>query len=256
MFSLVGGALTSATALPVDLAESGFESIVAVVPDIPEAAIVDQFGNQALERYGLQIQESVPVPEGAPDMAPYVQAVQASGAESLMMALPGGDATNFIVAMKQAVPDFPMAVVATELDQVREALSDEIVDSLMSHEPFVTEGSGYDQYTSDMEAAGFDETGAFRINGYTAVQVFADVARTLPAGEVTSQAMWAALPQQTDVKTGLLPPLDFTAPVDVGVPGVRVFNLCTQLETLVDGKAELQAGEFTNPLTGEECPSP
>jgi hypothetical protein len=121
------------------------------------------------------------------------------------------------------------------------------------------ESEVYQQYLADMEAAGFDEVGDFRNDMYAATVVFAEIAKQLPAGQVTAAGIWDLLPTQTEVRTGLTPPINFSAPYPVPnspIPGLRVFNVCVQIATLdAEGLAVLQPG-FIDPFTAEDCPAP
>jgi len=259
-FPIYGGIISTSAALPRALAESGAERIVAARIDLAEGAVIPLFGDAALgsldppQAYAAD----VPIPTNAPDMATYVAQVQGADADAVVVAVPGQDALNFLTEMLEADPEILAAMVTTSSDDVREALGDEVADRLVYANPIVSSGEAYDQYVSDMDDAGFDEVGDFRDNMYAATMVFAEIAKTLPEGQVTAQAIWDALPQQTAVTTGLTPPIDFSAPQEIPdspLEGLRVFNLCEEIAILEDGVAVLQDG-FIDPFTGEDCPAP
>lgn len=261
-FPVFGGIVSQAAGMPLSLAESGAERIAIARIDLAAAQALQLFGDEALDSYGMEIVADVPIPENTADMAPFVEAVREADADGVVVGLAGVDTANFVIAAKQADPDIMIATVSTtDVEDVATTLGEETVSTLLSTSSFVDgdnaeDSEAYQQYLEDYEAAGFESEAPFRIHMYTATRVFEGIARTLPAGEVTSAAMWEAIPQQTALRTGLTPPIDFSKTADLGVPGIRVFNICLRLSVLdEDGKAVLQP-EFIDPFSGEDCPEP
>ena len=71
-FPIGGGAPVQFAGLGAALAEAGATKIVLARQDIPAAAGVAPFVNAGLKRFDLTMRD-VPVPLGAPDMAPYAR---------------------------------------------------------------------------------------------------------------------------------------------------------------------------------------
>ena len=191
--------------------------------------MIPLFGNTALATVGQEYVADVPIPPNTADMATYVAQMQAAEPDGVVVALPAQDSLNFLTEILAANPEIKAALVSTETDAVREALGDEIADRLVYNDSFVVdeESEVYQQYLADMEAAGFDEVGDFRNDMYAATIVFAEIAEQLPAGQVTAAGVWDLLPTQTEVRTGLTPPINFSAPYPVpnspipGTPGLQ-----------------------------------
>jgi ABC-type branched-subunit amino acid transport system substrate-binding protein len=260
-YPVYGGIISTSAALPYALAVSGAERIATARIDLAEGVVIPLFGNTALATVGQEYVADVPIPPNTADMATYVAQTQAAEPDGVVVALPAQDSLNFLTEILAANPEIKAALVSTETDAVREALGDEIADRLVYNDSFVVdeESEVYQQYLADMEAAGFDEVGDFRNDMYAATVVFAEIAKQLPAGQVTAAGIWDLLPTQTEVRTGLTPPINFSAPYPVPnspIPGLRVFNVCVQIATLdAEGLAVLQPG-FIDPFTAEECPAP
>ena len=262
-FPVYGGIISASASLPYALAESGYERIATARIDLAEGAVIPLFGNAALANVDLEYVADVPIPANAPDMATYVAQIEAADADAVVVAVPGQDSLNFLTEILELNPEIGAALVTTSVTEVREALGDEVADRLVYSDSFVTDDTdpdseAYQQYLDDMDAADFDEVGDFRNDMYAATMVFYEVASTLPAGEVTAANMWAALPTQTDVRTGLTPPIDFSQTLEIPgspIPDLRVFNVCTLIAVEEDGVAVLQPN-FIDAFTGEDCPAP
>src|SRR5262249_57030493 len=97
--------------------------------------------NIGLTRYHLKVAGTVQVPMGAPDMAPYVAAATAHGADALALILPQEDGTNFIQAAKAA--GFHGIMVSDAIDLLRDINSGfaSIVDGIYSVDEFLPASS-------------------------------------------------------------------------------------------------------------------
>jgi ABC-type branched-subunit amino acid transport system substrate-binding protein len=251
-FPLYGGIVTASAGLADVLASvAGATKISLARIDLAAAAAIGIFGNMALERSGLAVNNDVSIPVGAPDMATYVASVLQGGTDGVLVGLAGQDATNFIIALRQTAPDVPISATTTEFDAVVEALG-EAADGIYVtgfFEDSTTDPDAVDQFTADLDAAGFDETGGFRNNSYSGVQLVAEVLGGLP--EKTGPALLAALPTIPSIDLPLLPPLQFAVGGVGGIP--RVFNPCGLYRQLDGGEFTTLTDGFINMLTGEPC---
>ena len=251
-FPLYGGIVTASAGLAdVLVTEAGATTVSLARIDLAAAAAIGTFANVSLQRSGLAVNNDVAIPVGAPDMATYVASALEGGTDGVLVGLSGQDATNFIIQLRQTAPDVPISATTTEFDAVVEALGD-AADGIYVTGFFddpTTNPEGYEQFTADLEAAGFDEDGGFRNNSYSAVQLVAEVLGGLD--EHTGAALMAALPTVDGLDLPLLPPIQF---VTGGVGGVaRLFNPCGLYRQLDGGEFTTLTEGFIDMITGEPC---
>ena len=212
------------------------------------------FANQGLELHDTKVLNDVPVPGGAADMAPYVQQVLAGGTDAVMVILPGADSITFTKELKKVAPDMPVALIGTQKEKVVDALgadSEGLYESMFFLPP-AYENDATRAYVAAMDKAGFKEKRGFRLHAYTAVQVFAAVAKTVD--DPTSKALWEALPKTEGIDVGLTPPLQWTKG---GVGGLeRVFTPCSLIVEIKDGHETPVYDSFKDAYTFEDCPTP
>jgi branched-chain amino acid transport system substrate-binding protein len=251
-FPLSGGIVTASAGLADVLASEGGATTISLARiDLAAAAAIGIFANVALERSGLEVNNDIGIPVGAPDMATYVASVLEGGTDGVLVGLSGQDATNFIIQLRQTNPDVPISATTTEFAAVVDALgeaSDGIYVTGFFENP-TTNADAYDQFVADLEAAGFDDDSGFRNNSYSGVQLVAEVIGGLP--EKTGPALLAALPTVTGLDLPLLPPLQF---VEGGLGGIpRLFNPCGMYLQLDGGEFTTLTDGFFDMLSGEPC---
>ena len=253
-FPIAGGAPVVWAGLAGTLAESGAKKIALARIDVGPAAALSDFANAGLARFGLTVSKDVPIPPGAPDMSTYVAAALEGGTDALVVGLPAQDAVNFMLAVRQASPDLEIALSATELGDVLEALGDN-ADGVVQVASLTTalKNTAEQRYEEDMAAAGYEELTGFRLAAYASVLVFQEIAQALP--EITPEAVFDALGQAENLDVGLTAPLQFTTSV-AGLP--RVFNPCVFASRISGGEGEQEpiTGKFQDVYTGDECPTP
>lgn len=251
-YPLYGGIVSAAAGLADVLAsDAGSTTISLARIDLAAAAVIGVFANQSLARNELAVNNDVAIPPGAPDMATYVESALEGGTDGVLVGLTGQDATNFIIQLRQTAPDVPIAATTTEFTAVLEALGDAangIYVTDFFHDE-TTDPEAYAEFSSAMEAAGFDELGGFRRNSFTAVQVVAAVLGELP--ELTGPALYAALPTVEGLEVPLLPPLQFTVPKVEMAP--RIFNVCGIYQQLDGAEFTTLTDGFIDTFTGEPC---
>jgi ABC-type branched-subunit amino acid transport system substrate-binding protein len=253
-FPIAGGAPVVWAGLAGSLAESGAEKIALARIDVGPAAALSDFANAGLARFDMTVSKDVPIPPGAPDMSTYVAAALEGGADALVVGLPAQDAVNFVLALRQTSPDMEVALSATELGEVLDALG-ENAEGLVQIASLTTalKNTAEQRYEEHMAAAGYEELGGFRLAAYASVLVFQQIAQALP--EITPAAVFDALAQAENLDVGLTAPLQFTTSVE-GLP--RVFNTCVFASRITgaDGEQEPITGKFQDVYTGAECSTP
>ncbi|MCZ7525366.1 MAG: ABC transporter substrate-binding protein [Acidimicrobiia bacterium] len=256
-YPIYGGLVTAVAALGRNLVDQGATTLAVVRIDLPAAAVIANFVNSALTDKGITVTNDVAVPQGAPDMSTYAAAALEGGVDGVVLGVTGQDATNFIIAAKQANPDIKIALTATDLIDALRSLGDEATEIYAT--------SGYvqanmdlpavEQYLEDMEAAGItDPSKTFHMNAYASVLLLAEIAEGLAT--IDAAGVSATLPTIDGLSIGLTPPLQF---VEGGVGGIpRIFNPC-QLQLAWDtAEGEFVAidGTFIDAFSGEACPAP
>lgn len=256
-FPITGGAPVTMAALPRFLADAGAKTVTIARPDIGGvAAALKVFANQGLKPVNQEIENDVPIPPSAPDMAPYVQAALAGGTDGIVVALPAAQALSFTQAALQADPKVKIALISTEPGPVREGLGKQAAGIIQGPALVpVTElkNKTNRQYVKEMKAAGYKDFSGFRNQAWLSVRIFADIADGLPS--VSAAAVFDALNTTTNLETGLTPPLQWTTGGVGGVP--RIFNGCEMAVALTTkGVAKPVTGKFFDPFTNRECPTP
>jgi ABC-type branched-subunit amino acid transport system substrate-binding protein len=258
-FPLSGGIVATSANLPRFLADDGAKVISVARPDLSQGAVLKIFGNTGLKPLGLSIKNDVPVPTDAPDMSSYAQASLAGGTDAIIVALPGQQAINFVQAARQINPKVKLALISTEPGPVQKALgksSAGIIQAPVVLPPLTIKTKEGTRFLKEMKAAGYKDTSGYRLNSWLAMQVLAQVANGLP--DVTAAAIFDKLNTTTGLKTGLMPPLQWTTPADVGLALVkRDFNNCMlDVKMTKTKKLKIVTGKFFDPFTAKNCPSP
>jgi branched-chain amino acid transport system substrate-binding protein len=251
-FPIGGGAPVQFAGLGAALADAGAKNIVLARQDIPAAAAVAPFVNAGLKRFNLTMRD-VPVPPGAPDMAPYAAAALKDGTDGIVVTQADQDAVSFVEAVRQANPNVKIALNATSLGEVNKALGDN-VDGVIENgaTTLALKSSGEKQYENDMEAAGYSDLTGYRLPAYAGVRVVQKLADDLP--RVDAPAVFDALQHATNLETGLTPPLQFTKGGVAGLP--RVFNPCLFAIRMEGATQVPMSGGFEDAFTGEPCQTP
>jgi branched-chain amino acid transport system substrate-binding protein len=251
-FPIGGGAPVQFAGLGAALAEAGAKKIVLARLDIPAAAAVAPFVNAGLKRFHLTMRD-VPVPPGAPDMAPYAAAALKDGTDGIVVTQADQDAVNFIQAVRQANPNVKIALNATSLGEVNKALGSD-ADGVIESGAMTTwlKNTAEKQFEKDMAAAGYTDRTAYNLAAYASVRVVQRIAKGLPS--VTAPAVFNALRHATKLETGFTPPLQFTKGGVAGLP--RVFNPCLFAIRIKGDEHVPITGKFENAFTGKTCRTP
>jgi branched-chain amino acid transport system substrate-binding protein len=253
-FPLDGSTPVQTAALANAMASQGHTKISMARIQVDGGTAFAGFANKGLAAQNLKIINDVPVPGGAPDMAPYVQAVLASGTDAVLTVLPGADSITFLKELKKSAPNIAIGIIGTQKEKVADALgtaSDGILESL-SFTPPAYNSTATKTYVAAMAKQGITETRGFRLNGYAAVLAFAAVAKKQP--EVTSDALWTALPTTSGIDIGLTPPIQWVTGGVGGYP--RVFTSCSMIVKYQGGKEVIVYDTFRDAYTSANCPSP
>lgn len=251
-FPLYGGIVTGSAGLADALVSKGGAKKVSIARiDVAAAAAIKLFADKSLSRNGSAIVNDVAIPVGAPDMATYVASVLQGGTDGVLVGLSGQDATNFIIELRNSNPNIPIAATTTDFDAVIKALGS-AADGIYTTGFFddeTTDPASFKQYTDDLAAVGVTETGGFRRNAYSAVQLVAKV--LTGATDKSGPVLLAALGKVSGLQLPLLPKLQFTKGGVGGLP--RVFNPCGVYRQLKNGKFTTVSSGFIDMFTGAPC---
>lgn len=254
-FPIQGAAVSSIAGLAGALADAGSTNIGLARPDLAAGGAVAGIANSGLERFGLEVGNDVPVPEGAPDMAPFVEAVLEGGSDGVLVTLAGPEAASFVSELRATDAEVPVAVLTTFADDVFESLGDAtegLIFQTQFLEPDFSDAPTVRELAEDMEAAGFEDVSGPRApNSWASVMIVAEVLRDAP--ETTPAMLWEELGSGREFETGLTPPVQFATPSG-DFP--RIFNPCLIIERVEDGEPVPVTGEFRNAITGEPCEQP
>ncbi len=253
-FPIDGSTPVQTASLANAMAAEGHKKISLARIEIDGGEAFAGFANQGLASAGQKVLNDVPVPIGAPDMAPYVQAVLAGGTDAVLTVLPGSDSIAFLKELKKASPNMAIGIIGTQKEKVADALgsqSDGLTEAL-GYLPPSYNNAATQAYVAAMTKQGTTETRGFRLNAYAAVLAFAAVAKKQP--DPTSAAIWAALPSTSGIDIGLTPPLQW---LQGNVGGfARVFTSCSFIVRYSGGKEQPVFDKFKDAYTGLDCPTP
>ncbi len=224
-FPLSGGIVSSAPNIAQGLVEQGATSIGLARPDLAAGGIIQGLIEPGLANEDVPIANDVAVPESSADMAPFVEATLAGDADAIEVLLSGLDATNFIIAARQADPEVLLGTLSTDIQGLIDALGSDLEGIVTSSSTTCSfDTPACEQADEAIEAAGFDpeEAALNRITAYAGVVVVAKVAEDL--ADLTAPAVFAALNELDGLDIGIYPPIQFLEP-----PGdlPRIFNLCS-----------------------------
>ncbi|WP_433085772.1 ABC transporter substrate-binding protein [Dactylosporangium sp. CA-052675] len=253
-FPLDGSTPIQTASLANALAAQGFKKISMARIQIDGGGAFSGFANQGLAASGQKILNDVPVPTGAPDMAPYVQAVLANGTDAILTVLPGTDSTAFIKQLKKDAPNIAIGIIGTQKEKVADALgtaSDGLYEAL-GYLPPSYENAATKSYVAAMSKQGISETRGFRLNAYAAVLAFAEAAKKVP--DPTNTALWDALPTMSGIDIGLTPPIQWQKGNVGGYP--RIFTSCAFIVKYSGGKELPVYDTFRDAYTGQNCTTP
>ncbi|MEV0566473.1 ABC transporter substrate-binding protein [Dactylosporangium sp. NPDC050588] len=253
-FPLDGSTPIQTASLANALAAQGFKKISMARIQIDGGGAFSGFANQGLTSAGQKILNDVPVPTGAADMAPYVQAVLAGGTDAILTVLPGTDSTAFIKQLKKDAPNIAIGIIGTQKEKVADALgtaSDGLYEAL-GYLPPSYENTATKNYVAAMSKQGISETRGFRLNAYAAVLAFAEAAKKVP--DPTNTALWDALPTMSGIDIGLTPPIQWQKGNVGGYP--RIFTSCAFIVKYSGGKELPVYDTFRDAYTGQNCTTP
>ncbi len=255
-FPLTAGSVSTIGGLASALADAGAKKISTGYIDVPQGALIPVAGNQALERYGLEFQNKVAIPQETPDIASYVEAVTANGTDGILLAITGQDAINFIENyISSGKSGAKFALITTDAAAVLKAIKGKKIDFYGS--------ASYDrrnkQYLADMKAAGYKNPIGQQIVSYAAVMAVAQAAEGLTP--VDAPTLYAKLPTISDLDLGsIMPVVNFTnagkaiSPTStIGAVATRVSNVCVKTSKLGKVDFQLVSKNWYDAFTGEDC---
>jgi ABC-type branched-subunit amino acid transport system substrate-binding protein len=250
-FPLAGGLISTIGGLASALADSGATKISAGYIGVAQGAAIPVFGDQALERYDLALQNKVAIPPGAPDLASYVEAVTANGTDGILLAITGQDAINFIENyISSGKSGAKFALITTDAAAVLKVIKGQDLTFFGS--------ASYDrrnkQYLANMKAAGYKNPIGQQIVSYAAVMAVAEAAEGLTT--VDAPSLYAKLPTIADLDLGSIMPVVNFAEVERPVAlAPRVSNVCVKTTKLGRVDFRIVSKNWYDAFTGEDCAS-
>jgi ABC-type branched-subunit amino acid transport system substrate-binding protein len=255
-FPLTGGLISTIGGLASALAESGAKKISTGYIDVPQGALIPLAGNVALQRFGLEFQNKVAIPVGAPDLSSYVEAATANGTDGILLAITGQDAINFIQNyISSGKTGAKFALITTDAAAVLKAIKGQNL-TFFGAASYTRLNK---QYLADMKAAGYNNPVGQEIVSYAAVEAVAKAAQGLPTLDAPS--LLAKLPTITDLDLGsIMPIVNFTQAGKV-IPGTsavatvatRVSNVCVKTSKLGKSDFVIISKTWYNAYTGDKC---
>jgi ABC-type branched-subunit amino acid transport system substrate-binding protein len=213
-----------------------------------EVALIDSV---VLAPRKLPPMNAVAVPATAGDLSSEVAKAQQSSPDGIVLFAGQAQASSFVKAARQQGVTTPIVISAgTEspaaIQQQLGGGQNLYFDTFFNHA-----GRFYDAFLSQWRAAGNSPslTDDFAINGWLAVTMFADIARTLPT--VTRASVVRAYSQLSNYSTdGLTPPLSFDKPGTIlGGKAPRIVNPTIGLSQYQNGTfVSAAGGKFTDPF--------
>lgn len=227
------------------LADQGIKRIRIATVDSPAGAVGQTFAEAGLQGTDTQIVGLSLVPIGAPDYAIYAQSVL-QGSDGVLISMNADQAARFIVALRQADADIPVAVTMAALPPATIKQLGQTAEGIVVAMPFwpiAAGGDAINQYLADMQQYA-PET---KINGFslqawlsaqTLVRVLNQGLHATPDAEITSATayQWLSQLEQLDLG-GVVAPLTTTS--ERPAPFNRLFNNKILYGKVIDGEIRL-----------------
>jgi len=230
---------------------AGAKSVSIVVPDNPVLQTLYDTMEEVCEEFGVEIDQFIPIPANATDMAQY--ASQAAESESIMILVDQQAEGVLRELLHLGVSPADMVISAPTLSQEEADEFGDEINGLYMTSPTVpltdTDNEGVAQYMAETEAIGVDDHGVDGMVAWRAMHVVADVIKTLPnpTADSLKEAMdtYAFAPPEAA-------PVDFAK---LAFPDIKVFTEFRVYSreyaawVIEEGKVELAAPPFLDPGT-------
>ena len=248
-FPLSGGILSTIGGLASALADAGSKKISVGYIDVAQGAVIPVLANNALKRYNLTIQNKVPIPAGAPDLASYVEAATAGGTDGIILAITGQDAINFIQAfISSGKTGVKFALITTDAAAVIKVIKGQKLDFYGS----ASFDRANKQFLADLKAAGFKKPPVGQeVVSYAAVMATAQAAKGLTTLDAPS--LFAKLPTTSIDLGSILPVVDFAKAGSAISLAPRVSNVCVRTSKLGKTDYVIKSKNWFDAYTGTTC---
>lgn len=252
-FPITGGGIVAGTcvvSLPADVV--GAKQIGVLYHEAPAAAVGNKLVEEALAARGLKATRFTGMPPKTTDLTPYITEVTRDS-EAVALVMDPSSAARVVKAARQLglKTDF-VSVLLTEEQVESIGAAAEGLYQCSQLRPASAGGKGIERWLAEEKAAGVD-SGQDDIaeNGWLAVHLFAQVARTLD--DVTPATVMDAMSKLTDGDLyGLGPTLNTSKPfAPTAEFAPRLFNPTIWYGQLRDGKVELLRDKPVNPFIPE-----
>jgi hypothetical protein len=256
-FPLIGGTGNSPGAVANALVRVGAKKVSLAHIDTGTKTI-DTAAAAGLKPFGLSLVATTSFPANPPDMAPYVAAARAHGADGVEVFALASDVISFVRELRSEGSNIPVGVVTNDYPQVFKQLGSEAVGLVDQNDYYPndqTQIGAVRREVAAFQAAGVSSAvdDPYAWNSYASVMAFAAVAKKLPS--VTRESVTAALGQTSGLDIGLTAPLQFVTGNKAGL-GARIFNNCVFLTQWTANGYKGITPNWIDPSTNTTCPSP
>jgi branched-chain amino acid transport system substrate-binding protein len=256
-FPLIGGTGNSPGAVANGLIRKGVTKMGFASIDTGTDTLVNAV-KVGLQPFNVPLVASTKFAATPPDMAPYVTAATANGADGVEVFALAADVISFVRELRSQGSNIPVGVVTNDYPAVFKQLGDQAI-GIVSQNDFYpanfTDVGAVQREVDAFKAAGVESSldDPYALNSYAAVMVFAAVANAVP--DVTRDAIVQQLAKTSNLDIGVTAPLQFVTG-NVANLGPRIFNNCVFLTEWAANGQKAISDNWIDPSTNKDCPSP
>jgi ABC-type branched-subunit amino acid transport system substrate-binding protein len=235
-------------------ASAGASKVSIVHVDIPSVTFIADLVKGQVASLGLELGESVAVPVGATDLAPYVAQALSDGADGVIVVL-GEGYDQFMRALDQQGADLDDVAVVLGSGVVTGDFLDEVGD--LADGLYVVgagwpvsddSNEGIAQYQDELEAVGADVSPTdFGLNTWSMMHAVADLLEDSPT--MDTGTLVAALESAGEISRPERAAIDLSQPAfpdDPVLSAFRVFGRDVNIARVADGQLESVVDGFVD----------
>lgn len=198
-------------------------SNLLVVRDDPEAfANVSREAMAYAEDQGASADEVV-VKIGTTDYAPIVGQVKSAAPDGVLLILPPQEAAAYLNEVKLQGVDIPVYGYSPAATEATLELAGENAEGFRAVSltlPPTSDDEAVQEYRDAMEKYAPDaEHDSYSLAAYAYAKAFGEILKSID-GEVNKESITEAIENASDIETGIVPPLSFSADDHLGTDGV------------------------------------
>jgi ABC-type branched-subunit amino acid transport system substrate-binding protein len=235
-------------------ASAGASKVSIVHVDLPAVTFIADLVKGQVESLGMEYGETVPVPVGATDLAPFVAQALTDDVDGVIVVL-GDNNEQFLRALDQQGADLDELTVVIGSGVITQDFLDEVGDTA---DGLYVVGAGWPgtddanegiaQYQAELEAIGADvSTTDFGLNTWSMMHTVADVLEGSPT--MDTEALLSALESAGEIARPERAPLDFGGNAfadDPVLSAFRIFGRDVNMARVTDGQLESVVDGFVD----------